>query len=123
MNYVITIKSIGIIIVLFAILYLAKPSIMISILEFFKKGKRLYLPGILRFILAIIFLLGANRCHYPAVIAVFGVMFIIGGLLIFVMKLEKLKSILDWWQKQSIVLLRVLAIITFIIGAVIVYSA
>ena len=123
MNYVVTIKCIGIIIVLFAILYLAKPSIMISILEFFKKGKRLYLPGILRFILAIIFLLGANRCHYPAVIAVFGVMFIIGGLLIFVMKLEKLKSILDWWQKQSIVLLRVLAIITFIIGAVIVYSA
>ena len=123
MNYVVTIKSIGIIIVLFAILYLAKPSIMISILEFFKKGKRLYLPGILRFVLAIIFLLGANRCHYPAVIAVFGVMFIIGGLLIFVMKLEKLKSILDWWQKQSIVLLRVRAIITFIIGAVIVYSA
>jgi hypothetical protein len=117
------IKSIGIIIALFAILYMAKPSVMISVLEFFKKGKRLYLAGILRFVLAIIFLLGANRCHYPVVIAVFGIMFIIGGLLIFVMKLEKLKSILDWWQKQSIVLLRVLAIITFTIGAVIVYSA
>lgn len=123
MNYVVTIKSIGIIIVLFAILYLTKPSALVSIWEFFKKGKRLYLAGILRFVLAIIFLLGANQCHYPAVIAVFGIMFIIGGLLIFVMKLEKLKSILDWWQKQSTVLLRVLAIITFIIGAVIVYSA
>ena len=119
----IAIKSIGVIIVLFAILYLAKPPVMLKVLEFFKKGKRLYLAGILRFVFAIIFLLGAKQCHYPVVIAVFGIMFIISGLLIFTMKLEKLKAMLEWWQNQSTVLLRVLGTIAFVIGAVIVYSA
>lgn len=119
----IVIKSIGILIVLFAILCLAKPMVMTGMFEFFKKGRRLYVHGIFRFVLAIIFLLGAGDCHYPIVIAVFGILLIIGGLLIFTMKLEKLKSIVNWWQNRSVVLLRGLAIITLVIGAVVVYSA
>ena len=119
----IAIKSIGIIIVLFAILHLVKPSAMIGIIGFFKKGKRLYLLGTLRFVFAVIFLLGARQCNYPVIITIFGIMFIISGLLIFTMKLEKIKSIINWWQNQPVIMLRILAVITLIIGAAIVYSA
>ncbi|GAI19889.1 unnamed protein product, partial [marine sediment metagenome] len=57
------------------------------------------------------------------VIFAFGILFIISGLLIFILGLEKLKSIIDWYQKQSVLLLRVVAVIALAIGGVIIYSA
>jgi uncharacterized protein YjeT (DUF2065 family) len=92
-------------------------------MEFFKQGKRLYFAGLIRFALAIIFLLGARECDITWVIAAFGILFIISGLLIFTLGLEKLRAILDWYQKQPLLLLRVLALIALAVGAVIIYAA
>lgn len=119
----IVIQSLGIIFVLVGVLYLLKPDFMKSIMEFFKKGKRLYLAGVIRFVLAVIFLLGARECDITWVIVVFGILFIIGGLLIFTLGLERLKSIIDWWQKQSVLLLRVIALVTVAVGAIVIYCA
>ncbi len=123
MNIVIVIKILGTVFILAGILYFVKPSICRRIMEFFKQGKRLYFAGLIRFALAIVFLLAARECDITWVIATFGVLFIISGLLIFVLGLERLKSMIDWWQKQSFLLLRVIALITLALGAVIVYSA
>ena len=117
------IKIIGIVIVFIAIMYLLKPDIMKRLIEFFKQGKRIYCAGLIRFVLAIVFLLAANQCKIPWVIIVFGILFIISGLLIFTLGPEKLKTILDWYQKQSSLLLQVIALIALAIGAVIIYSA
>lgn len=117
------IKIIGILFVLMAVLYLLRPEVLKRLIEFFKKGKRMYFAALVRFILAIIFLLGARECDITWVIASFGILFIISGLLIFIIGLEKVKAILDWYQKQSLLLLRVLALITLAIGAIVLYSA
>jgi len=119
----IVIQSLGIVFALMGIVYLLRPDVMKWLMEFFKQGKRIYFAGLIRFVLAIVFLLGARECDISWVIAVFGVLFIIGGLLIFILGSERLKSIIDWWQKQSILLLRVIALITLAVGAIIVYSA
>ncbi|RKY25369.1 MAG: hypothetical protein DRP62_01390 [Planctomycetota bacterium] len=119
----IVIRSLGIVFVVIAIVYFLKPDVMKWLMDFFKQGKRLYFAGLIRFVLAIVFLLAATKCSKPKVIGAFGVLFIIGGLLIFIIRLEKLKSYIGWWQKQSVLLLRVLAIITLAIGAVIIYCA
>ncbi len=34
-----------------------------------------------------------------------------------------IKSIIDWWQKQSLLLLRAIALIALAVGAIIIYSA
>jgi uncharacterized protein YjeT (DUF2065 family) len=119
----IVIRIIGIVFVFMTIVYLLKPDIMKSLMEFFKQGRRIYFAALVRFVLAIVFLLVAGQCRYFWVIFAFGVLFIISGLLIFILGSEKVKSYINWWQKQPLVLLRVMALIGLAIGALIIYSA
>ncbi len=119
----IIIRSLGIVIVVVGIVYLLRPDIMKWLIEFFKQGKRMYFAGLIRFALGIVFLVAASDCRYFWVIFAFGILFLIGGVLIFILGPEKLKRILDWYQKQSVLLLRVLAVIALAIGAIIIYSA
>jgi uncharacterized protein YjeT (DUF2065 family) len=119
----IVIKTLGILIALVGIIYFLRPDVMKWLMEFFKKGKRIYFAGLIRFALAVVFLVAARECKHSWVIFAFGILFIISGLLIFILGLEKLKSIIDWYQKQSVLLLRVVAVIALAIGAVIIYSA
>ena len=121
MNLVI--KIIGIVFVFITILYFLKPDIMKSLMEFFKQGRRIYFAALLRLVLAVVFLLAAHECNQFWVIFAFGILFIISGLLIFILGLEKIKSYISWWQKQPLVLLRVMALIGLAIGAIIIYSA
>lgn len=117
------IQIIGIFFVCAAIVYLLKPEILKHLMVFFREGKRLYLVGLIRFALAVIFLLGARECDITWVIVVFGILFIISGLLVFTLGLEKLRSIIDWYQSQPLLLLRVIAVIALVFGALIIYSA
>jgi len=119
----IVIQSLGIVFALVGIVYLLRPDVMKWLMEFFKQGKRMYFAGLIRFALAIVFLVGARECKRFWVIFAFGILFIIGGLLIFILGPQKLKTILDWYEKQSTVLLRVIAIIVLAVGAVIIVSA
>ena len=119
----VVVKIIGIVIVALAIAYLLKPEIMEYLMEFFKEGKRIYLAGLIRFVLAIVLLVAARECYITSVIVFFGILFLISGLLIFALGLEKVKSIINWYQEQSILVLRLLALVTLAIGVVIIYSA
>jgi len=119
----IAVKIIGIVFVFVAVTYLLKPDIFRRILEFFKQGRRIYLAGLLRFVFAVVFLLGANECKIPWVIITFGILFIISGLLVFTFGLEKLKAMINWCQKQPALILRFIALIALAIGAVIIYCA
>jgi len=117
------IQIIGIVFVIIAIVYFLKPDALKHMMQFFKKGRRLYLAGLIRFALAVVFLLAAGDCRSTKVIAAFGILFIIAGLLIFTLGLERLKAILDWYQQQSPLIFRVIALIALAIGVIIIYAA
>ncbi len=119
----IVIQSLGIVFVLVGIVYLLRPDVMKWLMEFFKQGKRIYFAGLIRFALAIVFLVGARECKRFWVIFAFGILFIISGLLVFIIPLEKIKAYIGWWQKKSPLLLRLMALIALAIGAIIIYSA
>ena len=119
----VVIKIIGIVFILVGILYLFKPKVAKSLMEFFKKGIRMYFVALIRFALGIVFFIAALKCKHPWIIIGFGIVFLISGLLIFILGLKRLKSMLEWWQKQSTLLIRILAAITIVIGGVIIYSA
>lgn len=123
MPIVIAIKSIGMLISLMGIVYLLRPDIIKKLMVFFKKGKRIYLAGILRLALAVIFLVAARECRYPWIIFVSGIIFLAGGLLIFLLGSEKIRKILDWYQEQSTPIFRVIAIIVLVFGIIIILSA
>ena len=117
------VKIVGIVIVVIAVLSLLKPDMTKHILNFFKQGKRLYLAGLARLILAVVFLLAARECDITWVIVVFGILFLISALSIFMIGAEKLKPMLDWFQNKSTLFIRFMAVIILILGAIIIYSA
>ena len=119
----IVVKIIGIVIVAMAILLLLKPDIMKHVLQFFKKGKRIYLAGLMRLVLAVVFLLAARECDLTWVIVVFGILFLISGLLVFMLGPQRLRGMMEWFEKRSALMLRAMAVLVLAIGAIIIYAA
>jgi len=117
------IKIIGVVFVCVGIVYLLKPDVLKRMLEFFKQGNRIYFAGLIRFALAIIFLLAARECDITWLIVLFGILFIISGLLVFLLGPERLRPIFEWWQKQSPLLVRILSLLVLAFGSLIIYSA
>ena len=117
------VEIIGIAFIVIALLCFGKPNVFKRMLDFFKHGKRLYLAGLMRFVLAVIFLLAANQCNKPRIIGAFGILFLMSGVLIFMLGPKKLSPLLQWYLKQSVLLLRIIAVLIVAIGALIIYSA
>jgi uncharacterized protein YjeT (DUF2065 family) len=119
----IVIKSLGIFIALIGIVYLLRPDIIKRLMEFIKKGKRIYLAALIRFALAVVFLAGARECRYPWLIFAFGIIFLISGLLILILGPERIRRILDWYQNQSTLIFQVIALIVLAFGVAVIISA
>jgi len=117
------IKIIGIVFVLLAILFFSKPDIMKTLMHFFKRSNRIYLAAAARLILATIFLTAARECNITWIITSFGLLFILSALLIIILGPAKTRPILEWYEKQPVGLLQILAILLLVIGAVIIYAA
>jgi uncharacterized protein YjeT (DUF2065 family) len=119
----IIIRVIGTFIVCMGLVYLIKPGVIKALISFFSKGARLYFAALVRFALAIVFLMGAKECKITWVIVVFGLIFLLSGLLIFMLGLERARGILKWYLEQPAPILRMLAIVVLAVGLIIVYAA
>lgn len=117
------IQILGIVFVAIAIVYILKPGVMKRLFEFFKKGNRLYVAAPIRLGLAIVFLVGAGECKQPWVIIAIGILLLISGILVLVLGPKKLVPIIEWFQGQSEILQRVIALIVLAVGVVIIISA
>jgi hypothetical protein len=114
---------VGLIILLFGAAILIKPLFTKKLFHFIAKGKRIYLVGILRIILGVLFLIGALSCDYYGIIIFFGILFCVSGLTIFIMKFERLKAIMNWFDQKPVSFMRLMAILAMLIGAIITYAA
>lgn len=123
MNIVIVIKLLGVVFALVGIAYLLRPDMAKWLMGFFKKGNRMYFPGLIRLALAVVFFVGARECRYPWIIFGFGVLFLLSGMLIFLLGPAKIRRILDWYQKQPTFVFRVIAVVVTAVGVIIVFSA
>lgn len=119
----IVVRSLGIVVVLIGIVYLLKPTFLRPIIEFFAKGRRMYLVGLVRLTVAVVFLISARECKHFWMIFAFGILFLISGLLIFILGADKVKSVIEWYQKQSIWVFRIFGLIALAFGSVIIFSA
>jgi len=113
---------IGVVIGFMGILSLVNPNRMKRCIAFCSQGKRLYGIGVLRICVGIILLLAASQYKFSLFVALVGILAIVSSVLIFSMKLEKTKSILDWWSKRPPLVLRILSIIAIAIGVLLIYS-
>jgi hypothetical protein len=119
----IILKIIGVIFILLGIGFLLKPQAVKHLMNFMKKGKRIYLAGVVRFILGIVLLLGANASRQPTIITILGILFLLGGLIIFLLGAERIGRILEFYGRQPDLLFRFLSLIPITIGGLVIYAA
>jgi hypothetical protein len=117
------IKILGVVFVCLGLVVLLKPAVLRPVLQFFRKGNRIYLAALARFALAIVLLLAARECDTPWVIGGFGVLFLLAGLMIFALGPKRTTPMIDWFLKQSGPVVRAIAVLILVIGAVIIYAA
>ncbi len=123
MDMVILIKSLGSLFVLIGFVYLFRPVILKNLMSFFKKGKRIYGAGLIRVALAVVFLLAATQCRNPKIVGAFGILFLLSGVLIFVLGPDMIRRIFNWYETQSTVVFRLIASVVIVVGAIIIFSA
>lgn len=119
---ILLIKLIAIAIAGMGLWVLLNPEAMRRMLAFWGEGNRLYLAGVIRIFFAAILLGGASQCRSSGVVIVLGVLFLIGGISIFVLKPEKLKSILRWWYERPLWFCRLLALLPLGIALLLIYA-
>ena len=117
------IRLIGVICVAAGILFILRPDLPRRLMQFFKKGSRIYLAGVVRLALAVVFLVGAEHCRHKWVIVGFGILFMISGLIVFMLGAGRLRGVIDWFAKLPALILRGLGAIALAVGAVICYCA
>jgi uncharacterized protein YjeT (DUF2065 family) len=119
----ILVKSIGIIIMVMGLMILLNPKIAKKMMQFWRQGNHMYIGGLVRLILGIIFLYYAPHARAPQLLSALGILALLGGLFIFIVGVEKLKAILDWWNKKPAYFLRLLSLFVLAFGVLIIYSA
>lgn len=117
------VKLIGILMACMGFINVLNPNVMKKMISFWRRGKNIYTGGLLRVLFGVIFLWSASQARLPLVIYVLGILMLLGGLLIFILALEKTKTILDWWDKKPYYILRLIAILILAIGVLVIYSA
>ena len=112
----------GAIIILEGVVFLIRPDFFAKVISFFARSKMIYLAAVIRAVLGPIFLVYATRCKIPSVIITFGVLMLIGAVILFLVKPEKIKPMLIWWTQRPPWALRTVAVVALIIGTLIAIS-
>jgi len=116
------VRILGIVVIAMGIIFLLAPGILKQIITFMGQGKRLYAAGVLRLLIGGMLLYAASQCRLPEVIIVLGILVLASGIAIFVLG-EKTKSMINWFNKKSLLSLRFAGLIPLAFGALLLYSA
>jgi hypothetical protein len=115
-------KMIGILFIVVGVVIAVRPAMMKKILEFWSEGNRLYGMAAIRIVFGAILLIAAHESAIPWLVAVIGLLPVIGGIMILVMGLEKSKKMIEVWQAKPHKVYRQLSIVPVVIGAVLILA-
>lgn len=116
------VKLIGIYLVVMGIILLLNPKVLKACTDFWGQRKRIYVGGIISFLIGVILLLVATQGRSPGVIIVFGVLALIKGILLLILGPEKAKSFINWWSQKSALFIRLYGVLALAMGALLIYS-
>lgn len=120
---ILAMKLVGILIAGVGIFWFIRPDAMKKVLKWLQEGKRSYGIGLLRLAIALVILFAASQSRLPAVAVTLGILFLLSGITVFAIGQEKLFSLFQWWDEQTDLVLRLLALIAVTFGVLILYIA
>ncbi len=116
-------KIVSILMVIDAIVILAKPDYVKRNISLLAEGAKIYIAAVIDAVVGGVFLFGvSNKCDLPQVIIAFGILAMAGAVFIIAAP-QKARNITAWFGRQNLFILRLFAIIYLLIGALLVYSA
>ena len=117
------IKIIGVFILIAATICFAQPNVFKNIIEFVKKGKRIYAISVFRIIIGGFILYASRGVSIPIISAVIGIIIMLCGLAALLIGLKKLYFILEWFLALSNTKTRTLLCFMALMGILLIYSA
>jgi len=117
----IVVAIIGLLIFLIGVAILISPATLRRLIHHFLKKEWLYGVTALRIIFGILFIIAAPDTRAPTFILVLGIIFILAGVAIPLTGTERIHRMAKWWLERSDTTLRLWAIVSVILGAVILW--
>jgi len=117
------VKLVGMFMLVFGAIYMAKPTIMKDWLNFWKKGKRMHMGGAINILIGIIFLSSASRCDIPWIVIIVGLISLAKGIAIFVLGPAKMIAKAEGFLKKPPKILRNFSVIALALGILLIYAA
>ena len=116
-------RLIGIISLGAGLIFLLNPATMKKVFSYVLKGKRIYGIGVARIIAGLIRLMAASQCRVIWAMIVIGILPLAGGIIIFVLGIERCKGMIKKWQGKPRKILRMVSFVPIIFGLLILYFA
>lgn len=113
---------IALLIILEGVALVLRPQFYRHLLRFFAKGRLVYVAGFLKIILGVVFFIAALNCSHKWIIILFGILLLFGGMLLVLIKIDRIKAMLIWWEQRPDISFRILGIAAIIIGVIVAYA-
>jgi len=120
---VLIVQMVGILTTACGATFLVSPALIRRWLSFWQTDTQLYWAVGLRLLLGAVFVVAAPRCQVPGVILVFGWVMVAAGILGIVLGRARLHAMVRWYRERSDTELRGWAVLTLVIGTLILYGA
>lgn len=117
------ITALGIFYVALGVLFFVKPQAIRSFIDFVRVGKRCYIGGVVRIIIGGLLLWATPQAAFPWVPGIIGVLAVVSGILTYVIGLQRVYAILNWWYGLDDNKLRIMAVVAGVFGVLLIYSA
>ncbi len=112
-------KLLGIAITAFGLVIFASPDFIKKVFDFFKEGKRIYLAGVLRVFIGLLLLLTVSHSTVPLAVISLGLLFLVSGIVVFAVDLEKTKVFLSHYSDLPQLIIRLLGLVAACFGLLI----
>lgn len=117
------VKAIGILIFAMGVVYLVRPALVRSVIDYAKVGKRCYIFGAVRVVIGTLLLVAIPHVTLPWVVGVIGALILIKGILVFALGLPRVHALLDRFYGVPENKLRMLIAMAVVVGVLLIYAA
>ena len=119
---VIIAKGLGLLIGILGIVLIVYPEWIKKLMAFWKEGSHVYWAAMVRLVIGVILLIAASRAAQPMMAATLGILFLVSGVIIFVMGAEEGKKLIAFWESQPSLVLRLLAVFVVVFGTLVFFA-
>lgn len=117
------VKTVGIIIACITAIAIFSPGTMRRAVGFFREGKRLYAAAGCRVVLGAALIWASFYCAVTGVVLAIGIIVLVAGGVGIALGLQRMQGFVDWAMARSDDVLRLMAAVSFVFGAALVYAA